>query len=135
MKAECSGTEAQRQLTVEEGACCPLGVTWIPPITANYSLYLKRFYERVKARRGAGRAIIALARKFLGIIYRTLKNKWVFEDFTNFGRRMRRLKDSPPAIQAVFSSGEQNQVEVGNIIGVIDTYGHTDAHTANRSGL
>jgi hypothetical protein len=29
-------------------------------------------------------AIIALARKFLGIIYRTLKNKWVFEDFSNF---------------------------------------------------
>lgn len=53
-------------------------------VAANHSRYLKRFYERVKARRGAGRAIIALARKFLGIIYRTLKNKWVFEDFSNF---------------------------------------------------
>lgn len=53
-------------------------------IAANYSSYLKTFYERVKARRGAGKAIIALARKFLGIIYRTLKNKWVFEDFPNF---------------------------------------------------
>jgi len=53
-------------------------------IAANYSPYLKRFYERVKARRGAGKAIIALARKFLGIIYRTLKNTWVFEDFPNF---------------------------------------------------
>ena len=53
-------------------------------IAANYSPYLKNFYERIKARRGAGRAIIALARKFLGIIYRTLKNKWVFEDFPNF---------------------------------------------------
>jgi transposase len=53
-------------------------------IAAKYSPYLKRFYERVKARRGAGKAIIALARKFLGIIYRTLKNKWVFEDFPNF---------------------------------------------------
>ena len=53
-------------------------------IAANYSSYLKRFYEQVKARRGAGKAIIALARKFLGIIYRTLKNKWVFEDFPNF---------------------------------------------------
>ncbi len=53
-------------------------------IAANYSPYLKRFYERVKARRGAGKAIIALARKFLGIIYRTLKNKWVFQDFPNF---------------------------------------------------
>jgi transposase len=53
-------------------------------IAANYSPYLKRFYEQVKARRGAGKAIIALARKFLGIIYRTLKNNWVFEDFPNF---------------------------------------------------
>jgi transposase len=53
-------------------------------IAANYSPYLKTFYERVKARRGTGKAIIALARKFLGIIYRTLKNKWVFEDFPNF---------------------------------------------------
>jgi len=53
-------------------------------VAAHYSPYLKRFYERVKGRRGAGKAIIALARKFLGIIYRTLKNKWVFEDFPNF---------------------------------------------------
>jgi transposase len=27
---------------------------------------------------------IALARKFLGVIYHTLKNNWVFEDFPNF---------------------------------------------------
>lgn len=53
-------------------------------IAAQYSPYLKRFYQQVKARRGAGKAIIALARKFLGIIYRTLKNQWVFEDFPNF---------------------------------------------------
>lgn len=53
-------------------------------IAANYNPYLKSFYERVKARRGSGRAIIALARKFLSIIYRTLKHKWVFEDFPNF---------------------------------------------------
>ena len=53
-------------------------------IAANYSPYLKNFYERVKARRGTGKAIIALARKFLGVIYRTLKNRWVFADFPNF---------------------------------------------------
>ena len=40
-------------------------------IAANYSPYLKRFYDQVKARRGAGKAIIALAKKFLGVIYRT----------------------------------------------------------------
>ena len=49
-----------------------------------YSSYLKKFYERIKARRGAGKAIIATARRFLGIIYLTLKNKWVFADFPNF---------------------------------------------------
>ncbi len=38
----------------------------------------------MRSRRGFGKAIVALARKFLGIIYRTLKNKWVFEDFPNF---------------------------------------------------
>jgi transposase len=53
-------------------------------IAQRYSPYLKQYYERIKARRGTGKAIIALARKLLGIIYRTLKNNWVFEDFPNF---------------------------------------------------
>lgn len=53
-------------------------------VAIRYSPYLKKYYERLKARRGAGKAIIATARKFLGIIYQTLKNKWVFEDFPNF---------------------------------------------------
>ena len=46
--------------------------------------YLKKYYEQVKARRGHGKAKIALARKYLGIIYNTLTNNWVFEDFNNF---------------------------------------------------
>jgi len=35
---------------------------------------------------GAGtcKAIIALSRKFLVIIYKRLKNNWVFEDFPSF---------------------------------------------------
>jgi transposase len=53
-------------------------------IAKRYSPYLARFYERIRARRGTGKAIIALARKFLGIIYYTLKNQWIFEDFPNF---------------------------------------------------
>jgi transposase len=52
-------------------------------IAQRYSPYRKNYYEKKKSR-GVGKAIIALARKFLGIIYRTLKNKWVFEDFPNF---------------------------------------------------
>jgi transposase len=55
--------------------------TWV---AIRYSPYLKSFYERLKARKGAGKAIIATARKLLGIIYRTLKNGWVFADFPNF---------------------------------------------------
>ena len=31
-----------------------------------------------------GKAKIALARKYLGIIYNTLTHNWVFEDFNNF---------------------------------------------------
>jgi transposase len=53
-------------------------------IAMRYSPYLARFYQRVAVRRGTGKAIIALARKFLGIIYDTLKNDWVFADFPGF---------------------------------------------------
>lgn len=53
-------------------------------IAKRYSRYLADYYERIKARRGGGKAIIALARKFLGIIYQTLRNNWIFEDFPNF---------------------------------------------------
>jgi transposase len=53
-------------------------------VAIRYSPYLKKYYEQVKARRGHGKAKIAVARKYLGIIYNTLKNNWVFEDFNNF---------------------------------------------------
>jgi len=53
-------------------------------IATRYSPYLAKYYARLKAARGTGKAIIALARKFLGIIYKTLKNGWVFEDFPGF---------------------------------------------------
>ena len=49
-----------------------------------YSGYLNSFYQKIKARRGAGKAIIATARKLLKIIFDTLKNGWIFEDFTRF---------------------------------------------------
>jgi len=45
------------------------------------SSFLQNFYQRIQRRRGGGKANIALARKFLGVIYHTLKNDWVFEDF------------------------------------------------------
>ena len=49
-----------------------------------YSPYLRDYYERIKRTRGSGKAIIAMSRKLLGIIYKTLINDWVFEDFPNF---------------------------------------------------
>lgn len=51
-----------------------------------YSPYLRSFYDRIRQRRGTGKAIIATARKLLTIIYDTLKNGWVFSDFTQFQR-------------------------------------------------
>jgi transposase len=53
-------------------------------VAIKYSSYLRQFYNRIHQRRGTGKAIIATARKLLGIIYHTLKNNWVFEDFPNF---------------------------------------------------
>lgn len=53
-------------------------------IAKRYSPFLRDFHDCVKARRGGAKANIALARKFLEIIYKTLKNKWIFEDFPSF---------------------------------------------------
>ena len=53
-------------------------------IAKRYSPFLQQFYQRIRRRHGGGKANIALARKFLGVIYRTHKNNWVFEDFLNF---------------------------------------------------
>ncbi|PNR88494.1 hypothetical protein X925_06140 [Petrotoga sp. 9T1HF07.CasAA.8.2] len=38
----------------------------------------------MKHKKGSVKAIIATARKMLSIIYETLKNDWVLEDFNNF---------------------------------------------------
>ena len=55
--------------------------TWI---AIRFSDYLKKYYSKKKAQKGSGKAIIATAHKLLNIIYDTLKNEWVFEDFKNF---------------------------------------------------
>jgi transposase len=51
-------------------------------VAKRYGTYLNQFYARIKARKGGGKATIAAARKFLGIIFRTLKHNWMFADFT-----------------------------------------------------
>jgi len=53
-------------------------------VAKRYSPYLSHFYEQIKLRRGGGKAKIALARKMVKIVYDTLKNEWVFDDFPSF---------------------------------------------------
>ena len=53
-------------------------------VAKKYSPYLDAFHARVKQKKGGGKANVALARKLLEIIYRALKNDWVFEDFGQF---------------------------------------------------
>jgi transposase len=53
-------------------------------VAKKYSPYLHAFHARIRQRKGGGKANIALARKLLEIIYRALKNDWVFEDFGAF---------------------------------------------------
>jgi len=52
-------------------------------VAIRYSPRLRIFYDRIKAKKGSGKAIIATAKKLLNIIYYTLKENIVFEDFTN----------------------------------------------------
>ncbi len=73
-------------------------------IAANYSPYLKRFYEQVKARRGAGKAIIALARKFLGHHLPDVEEQMGVRGLSQFrtgGGIMKTLGNPPPGILAL----------------------------------
>jgi transposase len=56
-------------------------------VAIRYSAYLRTFYDRLKARRGAAKAIIATAKKLLHIVFNTLKYNWVFDDFTTFTKK------------------------------------------------
>jgi len=46
----------------------------------NRNSYLSKFYWKIKQRRGAKKAVVALARKILVIIYYLLKNKDVYNE-------------------------------------------------------
>lgn len=53
-------------------------------VAIRYNPGLRSFYERIRRRRGTGKAILATARKLLTIVYYTLKNNWVFSDSDHF---------------------------------------------------
>jgi len=52
-------------------------------VAIRYSPYIRTFYDRIKVKKGSGKAIIATANKLLGIIYMVLKENLVFDDFQN----------------------------------------------------
>ncbi|MEP7456349.1 IS110 family transposase [Phyllobacterium sp. SB3] len=60
-------------------------------VAIRYSGYLNTYYHRIKDRRGAGKAIIATARKLLAIIYDTLKKWFVYPIHRNLSINSRRL--------------------------------------------
>jgi hypothetical protein len=83
-------------------------------IAQRYSPYPKKFYEKTKARRGSGKAIIALARKLLGIVYLTLKSNWVFQDFPNFVLSERYVEMNRPAPEGkIFGTVRSSQGRAG----------------------
>lgn len=90
-------TETHGRITKRGNALARTTLVQCSLIALRYSPYLKSFYARIRERRGHGKAIIATARKLLAIIYDTLKNGWVFNDFTTFSR-------SAPALAAGQSS-------------------------------
>lgn len=53
-------------------------------VAIRYNKRLRGFYERIRIRRGTGKAIVATARKLLTIVYYTLKNNWIFSDSDHF---------------------------------------------------
>ena len=55
--------------------------------------YLSKFYWKIKQRRGAKKAIIALARKILVIVYQLLKNHDVYNE-TKFEAAKQKQEDS-----------------------------------------
>jgi transposase len=77
-------TERSGRITKQGSKLARTALVQCALIAKRYSPFLQQFYQRIQRRRGGGKANIALAHKFLGVIYHTLKNNWVFEDFPNF---------------------------------------------------
>ncbi len=86
--SDSNETEHRGRITKRGSKLARTSLVQCALIAKKYSPYLASFHERMKRRKGGGKANIALARKLLGIVYRTLRNGWVFEDFPSF-----RLKD------------------------------------------
>jgi transposase len=82
--ANSNETEHSGRITKQGNKLARTALVQCGLVAKRYSLYLNRFYERIKNRRGGGKAKIALARKLVKIVYDTLRNNWIFEDFPSF---------------------------------------------------
>lgn len=85
--SQSNETDSRGRITKRGSPLARTALVQCTLIATRYSPYLKAHYDRIRLRRGAGKAIIATARKLLAIIYDTLKNGWVFNDFTTFQRQ------------------------------------------------
>jgi len=81
---QSSDTVRQGSITKQGNKLARTTLVQCTLIAIRYSPYLKAFYEKLKHKKGSGKAIIATAKKLLNIIYDTLKNDWEFVDFPNY---------------------------------------------------
>ena len=86
--SDSNETEHRGRITKRGSKLARTALVQCALIAKKYSPYLASYHERLKRRKGGGKANNALARKLLEIVYRTLRNGWVFADFPAF-----RLKD------------------------------------------
>jgi transposase len=86
--SDSNETEHRGRITKRGSKLARTALVQCALIAKRFSPYLASYHERLKRKKGGGKANIALARKLLAIVYRTLRNGWVFDDFAAF-----RLKD------------------------------------------
>lgn len=82
--SQSNETDSRGRITKRGSRLARTALVQCTLIATRYSPYLKAYYDRIRLRRGSGKAIIATARKLLAIIYDTLKSGRVFTDFAAF---------------------------------------------------
>ena len=71
-------TERSGRITKQGNKLARTALVQCALVAKKYSPYLQQFYQRIQRRRGGGKANIALAHKFLGVIYHTLKKRELY---------------------------------------------------------
>ena len=74
----CVSLQSARQFRRAHFLCMLCEIAWV--IAGKRNTYLSAWYWRIKQKKGAKKAIVALARKLLVIIYTMLKQGTVFDE-------------------------------------------------------